>query len=246
MATVLISGANRGIGKGILTNFLARPNTTVIAALRDPSDSSAQELSNIQVAANSKLIVVKVDARSETDASDAISLLKTQHGITSLDIVIANSGLLDQYGPVTEVSPKDLRNHFEINTIAPIVLFQAALPLLNASQNPRFFVISSTLGSLELIPQMPLPTIAYGISKAGATYAVRKIHFENEKISAVALHPGWVETRMGRHAADLAGVKELPVTVEQSSKGLVEVIDATTKEGLSGKFIGFDGKPVPW
>ncbi|RFU33891.1 hypothetical protein B7463_g2421, partial [Scytalidium lignicola] len=246
MTTILISGANRGIGRGILTNFLARPNTTVIAALRDPSDSSAQELATIPAGENSKLIIVKVDARSETDASDAISLLKSKYGITSLDVVLANSGLLNQYGPVSEVTPKDLRDHLEINTIAPIVLFQASLPLLEASKNPKFFVVSTTLASFELLPQMPLQTIAYGLSKVAVTFAVRKIHFENEKISAVALHPEWVETRMGRHAADLAGVKEIPVTVEQSAKGLVEVIDATTKEGFSGNFIGFDGKPVPW
>lgn len=96
------------------------------------------------------------------------------------------------------------------------------------------------------MPHIPLPTIAYGMSKAAVNYAVAKIHYENSKISAVALHPGWVQTRMGQHAADLAGVAEVPVTVEQSVAGLLQQIDATKKDTLSGKFIGFDGEIVPW
>lgn len=138
--------------------------------------------------------------------------------------MIANSGLLNQWGTVSEVTPKELRDHLEINTIAPIVLFQATLPLLEASKNPKFFVISTGIASLELMPNYPMLTIAYGLSKIAVNYAVRKIHFENKNISAVALHPGWVETRMGRRAADYAGVSDIPVTVEQSAKGLVEVV----------------------
>jgi norsolorinic acid ketoreductase len=138
--------------------------------------------------------------------------------------VVANSGLLDQRGPVSQVKPQDLRDHFEINTIAPIVLFQATLPLLEASENSRFFLTSSNIASFELMPHIPMPTIAYGMSKSAANYAVARIHHENPKISSVALHPGWVQTRIGQKAVDLASVTEIPVTVEDSAAGLLKQV----------------------
>lgn len=232
-----------GIGKGIVASILGRPDTVVIAAIRDLSNSS--EISSLPTAPGSRLIIVKVDGKSPSDATIAIESLQSQ-GITHIDVLIANSGVLDQWGPVSEVKSQDLRDHFEINTIAPIALFQAAYPLLEKAENPKFFVISTNIASIELMPHIPLPTIAYGMSKAAVNYAVAKIHYENSKISAVALHPGWVQTRMGQHAADLAGVAEVPVTVEQSVAGLLQQIDATKKDTLSGKFIGFDGEIVPW
>jgi len=243
MSTWLVSGSNRGIGKGIITSLLQRPGTTVIAAIRDLADSP--EISSLPTGQGSKLIIVKIDAKSPDDAATAIETLQSK-GVTHIDVLIANSGLLDQWGPVLGVKAQDLRNHLEINTIAPIVLFQAAYPLLEKSTNPKFFVVSTNIASFELMPNIPMPVIAYGMSKAAVNYVVKKIHHEDPKIAAVALHPGWVQTRMGRHAADMAGVAEIPVTVEQSVAGMLEQIDATTKETLSGKFIGFDGQIVPW
>lgn len=225
-STWLITGANRGIGKGILSQVLARPNTTVIAALRDTSDSTAKELTEVPVGSKSKLIIVKIDASSDTDAKEAVQSLKSQHGINHIDVVLDNSGVLDQWGPVSEVTPSELRKHFEINTIAPIKLFQATKPLLENSQNARFFITSTNIASIGLMENIPMPTIAYGLTKAAANYATSKIHFENPKISAVALHPGWVQTRMGKQAADLAGVAEIPVTIEDSAKGLIEQVSS--------------------
>lgn len=112
-----------GIGKGIVASILGRPDTVVIAAIRDLSNSS--EISSLPTAPGSRLIIVKVDGKSPSDATIAIESLQSQ-GITHIDVLIANSGVLDQWGPVSEVKSQDLRDHFEINTIAPIALFQAA------------------------------------------------------------------------------------------------------------------------
>jgi norsolorinic acid ketoreductase len=223
-STWLITGANRGIGKGIVSQVLVRPNTTVIAALRDTTDKTAKDLNTLSTASGSRLIVVKIDAASDTDAKDAVKTLQSQYGIQQIDVVIANSGILDQWGPVSEVTPGDLRRHFEINTIAPIKLFQATKPLLEKAENPRFTIVSTSIASVGLMEKSPMPTIAYGLTKSAANYATAKIHFENPRISAVALHPGWVQTRMGRHAADLAGVAEIPVTIEESATGLIQQV----------------------
>lgn len=84
-----------------------------------------------------------------------------------------------------------MRDDFEVNTLGPIKLFQAMHPLLAASQAPKFVLISSSLGAISEM-EGAIPTLSYGVSKAGANYAVRKIHFEHEyeNIVSFALHPG--------------------------------------------------------
>ncbi|KAK0111558.1 hypothetical protein ONS95_001908 [Cadophora gregata] len=114
--TVLITGANRGIGKGLLEIYLARPSHTVIAAVRDPS--TAKSLDSLPKGKDSTLIIVKIDSSSETDPASAISTLKTQHSITNLDIVIANAGISSAPPtPVSSVSISQIQTHWQINVL---------------------------------------------------------------------------------------------------------------------------------
>ena len=146
---VLISGANRGLGKGLLELYLAKPNHTVIAANRDPSHPSSKALSELPVAANSRLIVVKIDATSETDALDAVKDLQSQ-GIGNLDVVIANSGICYVLPKVSDVKIEDIKAHFEPNVYGVVLLYQATLPFLLKSENPIWATMGSTAGSLQV------------------------------------------------------------------------------------------------
>lgn len=85
--TVLISGASRGLGLGLLKLYLAKPNHTVIAANR--SLTSAKDLAALPAAEGSRVIVVKVDASVESEAFQAANELVEKHGIQSLDIVVS-------------------------------------------------------------------------------------------------------------------------------------------------------------
>lgn len=69
--TYLITGSNRGIGKGLLEVFVSRPDTTVIAAVRDV-EKSTKDLSAAKTGKGSKVIIVKIDSTSETDAAVAV------------------------------------------------------------------------------------------------------------------------------------------------------------------------------
>ena len=198
---VLITGSNRGIGKTLLTTYLNRPSTTAIALVRDPSHPSSQSLPSIPKAKGSSLIVVPYDASSPDSAKQAVATLQSSHKITHLDVVIANSGILAFHGPSTSVTQADLISHFTINTVAPILLFSAVLPLLEKSSNPKFFTISSGLGSngqLEAFAGMPL--MPYNVSKAGVNYAMRKLHFEFPNIVVSPLTPGWVSLSIHPHS----------------------------------------------
>lgn len=75
-----------GIGLGLVANFLARNNTIVVAAVRDP-DLSAKTFATLLTGTDSKLIVVKIDSNVASDAADAVKELKDVYGITRLDVV---------------------------------------------------------------------------------------------------------------------------------------------------------------
>ncbi|KZP18747.1 NAD(P)-binding protein [Athelia psychrophila] len=230
--TYLITGANRGLGYELTKTYVARPNNTVIAATRDTSKpESVASLQALTIGAGSKLIIVKIDSASENDAADAVGLLRKEHGITSLDVVIANAGICAP-GPVLRTSISDMRSHFEVNTIGSLVLFQAAAALLEAS---------------ECITAMhpTVPFAAYGASKAAANFITRKIHHEHPKIVSVALNPGFVQTDIGQATGAVLGI-ESTLSPEDSVAGLVSKIDTATKEETSGTFVSFDGKAIAW
>ncbi|KAK0108493.1 hypothetical protein ONS95_003297 [Cadophora gregata] len=242
---VLITGPNRGIGNGLLKAYLSRPNHIVLAGVRNPSAS--QHLETIPKAANTTLIIVKIDNEDDSTAAAAISSLKTTHNITKLDLVIANAGILDYYGPVAGTPPAQMARHYQVNVIASLVLFEAVLPLLNAAPSPAKFVqISSAVGSLTIMPNIAFHCTPYGASKAASTYLVRKIHLENPGLIAFPVHPGWVQTDMGNSGAEAAGIEKAEITLEESINGLVSVIDKATKEETSGKLMNYDGNVLPW
>lgn len=119
--TVLITGANRGIGHGLLTRFLNTPNHTVIAAVRNPDDATVKDLSKLPKAAGSKLVVIKIDASIWEDAAKAIATLSAS-GIDTIDIVIANAGITKVFPTVPEVKQKDLQEHIETNVYSVVSL----------------------------------------------------------------------------------------------------------------------------
>jgi len=84
----LITGANRGLGLGMVTALLKRPNTTVIAGVRDVTSSSSQALLSLHTAEASKLVLAHIDSNDHRSAELAIKDLKD---IDKIDTVIANA-----------------------------------------------------------------------------------------------------------------------------------------------------------
>jgi norsolorinic acid ketoreductase len=248
--TVLITGSKTGIGKGLLSTYASRPATLAIAAIRDGPDSAiASELTSLPVGAGSKVIVAKYNASSRTAAVELVEYLKSAHKVDSLDVVVANAGILKHFGPAKDASAETIAEHLEINTLAPILMYQATRPLLNASKHePKFFIISSSIGSNALQDHYPLPVIAYGMSKAAINWAASRISREEDRIVVVPVQPGWVQTNMGNAAATYAGMStdDVPVTLEDSVKGLIALFDKADKATYSGKFWEYTGEQVPW
>ena len=242
--TYLITGANRGIGKGLLEVFLARPQNTVIAAVRDV-EKSTSALKTVVKGKDSKLIVVKIDSNSDTDAAAAVVELESKHGISKVDVLVANAGLFSIIATTLQTPAKDVRAQLEVNTVAPLILIQAFFPLLEKSDAPKFFVISSPIGSMGEMETLPVPFFGYGLSKAAVNYMVRKLHFENPKLTSMALNPGWVQTEMGNGSATTLGMAEAPTSLSESVDTLVGLFDGANRE-KSGTFTGGKGETVKW
>lgn len=146
---VLITGANRGLGKGLLHLYLAKPNHTVIAANRDPDHATSKALVDSPKADGTSLLIIKIDATVPTDPTDAVKQLAS-HGINHLDIIIANAGIAYIYPKVSDVKVEDMQKHLVPNVYGFIELYQATLPLLKKSKNPTWVSIGSSAAYLTV------------------------------------------------------------------------------------------------
>lgn len=88
-----------------------------------------------------------------------------------------------------------MTDHFSVNTIGSLLLFQATAPLLRLASRPIFIAISSGAGSIGGMEALKdVQNTAYGASKAALNFVVRKIHFENPGLIAFSVNPGWLQT----------------------------------------------------
>ncbi|KAL8658843.1 MAG: hypothetical protein Q9202_007408 [Teloschistes flavicans] len=245
---ILITGANRGIGAGLVDVYLSRPNTIVVAGVRDPNHPTSKKLSSVSGHPSSKIIVVKIDSKSNSDPAKAIESIQSSHGIEKLDLVIANAGICTDYSSVADVDPGVFTEHVIVNGIGPLYLFQAVLPLLQKGGQgcAKFVGIGSPMGSIGGQDLRPYPMTAYGGSKAVAHWLIRKVHFEHPEITSLVVDPGLVQTDMGNTGAAHFGMGEAPVPTKDSVAGVVAQIDAATKEKGSGTFAGWNGESFPW
>lgn len=146
---VLITGANRGIGRGILELYLQKPNHTVIAANRDPSHPTSTSLGDLPKAEGTTLHVLKIDSTSPTDPDAAVKELAGK-GIKHIDILIANAGIATHWPKVVEVTVDDIQKHFDVNVYGLIRLYQAFRLVLKEAKEPRWVTIGSSAAFLTV------------------------------------------------------------------------------------------------
>ncbi|KAJ5288907.1 hypothetical protein N7478_001937 [Penicillium angulare] len=256
---VLITGANRGIGKGVLELYLKKPNHTVIAANRDPNHPTSISLTDLPKAEGTTLEVVKFDALSPTDAGAAVKELATR-GITHIDILIANAGIALSWPKVAEVKVEHIQKHIDVNIFGFVHLYQALRSVLEEAAAPKWVTIGSGSAFLTLLALIattkakawnfiPMQNAAYAPTKVVQHWYTKAISVEDSWLNAFSIDPGWVQTAIGNRGAKAFGLEEAVITVEDSAAGMVKLIDASTLETHSGKLYKFDGNGVveePW
>ena len=147
----LITGASRGISKGILELYLQKPNHTVIAVNRDPSHPTSDALADLPKAEGTTLEIIKLYALSQTDPAAAVKALAAK-GITHIDILVANAGIALSWPKVSEVKVKETQKHTDVNLYGFIHLYQAFRPVLKEAQAPKLVPIGSGSAFLMVSP----------------------------------------------------------------------------------------------
>jgi NAD(P)-dependent dehydrogenase (short-subunit alcohol dehydrogenase family) len=222
--TVLITGANRGIGLEYARQ-LSEKGYTVIGTARTPGE--ADELD---------VVADRIEPLDVADPASVAALAERLKGVP-IDILINNAGIFDRRDvTIDKVDFEVLELTFAVNTLGPLRVTQALLPNLRAGQRKIVIGMSSQLGSIE---RSNGRWYAYRSSKS-ALNQINKILSEElgpEGFVFTVLHPGWVRTDMGGPSATY--------TPEESVRGLIAVIEGLGPED-NGRFYDFQGEPIPW
>ncbi|MCG7495867.1 SDR family oxidoreductase [Vibrio sp. Of7-15] len=230
MKTLFITGANRGIGLA-LTQLYLKSGWQVHATCRNTL--LAENLTALTQTFH-KLTVHELDV---TDYA-AVDSLAQQLKEFSIDILFNNAGY---YGPkgygFGHTNVEEWRQVLEVNTIAPLKLAEAFHTHVQNSHEKIIACMSSRVGSMT--DNTSGGGYIYRSSKAALNSVVKSLSNDlTEKgITAVALHPGWVQTEMGGNNA--------LISTEESAAGLKAVLDNMTLN-QSGHFYNYQGKELPW
>jgi len=222
MPSVLVTGANRGIGLEFARQYAA-DGWEVIATVRDRG--SAAELAQLGV-------------RIETlDMLDHAALAAFPHrlGCEPLDLFIANAGVSGPQRIADAEAAAGWQQVHAINAVAPTLLAEALLPSVVAAGG-KMAALTSRMGS---IADSSGGYIAYRASKAALNAAWRALALDHaaQAITVALLHPGWVKTRMGGQNA--------PLPLADSVAAMRRIIAGLTPVD-SGSFLDYRGEPLPW
>ncbi|KAI4518099.1 NAD(P)-binding protein [Schizophyllum commune Loenen D] len=240
----LVSGATRGIGLAFVTLLAERPNTIVFAGARDPANAS--DLQALAAKHPDNVLLVELKASDVEGNARTIEQIRQKTG--RLDVVIANAAISKSMDSLVNVSPETMREHYDVNVVGTLVLFQAAYPLMKASPTRKFIVMGAKGGSITNGPEYGILVGAYCCTKAAVHYMAKKLQFENEDFVIFPICPGAVDTDMFRYAQErdprFAQVKG--AAPEEAAANILKIVDNATRENAGGKFMDVSGGVNDW
>jgi NAD(P)-dependent dehydrogenase (short-subunit alcohol dehydrogenase family) len=235
---VLITGANKGLGKEIGRQLGALGYTVVLTARDEQAGrAAAAEL----VAAGCDAYTARLEVTNPDDIGSLASLLETTFG--KLDILVNNAGISIEWdGQPTDADK--IRRTLEVNLIAPYAITEALVPLLSRSADARVINHSSMLGSIGTAESMwnqvgGFMAVGYSTSKAGLNMLtmIQSKTLANKGILVAAAHPGWVKTDLGTQAA--------PMEVGEGASTVVDLVTIARKKFPNGQ-LWHKGERMPW
>lgn len=228
--TILITGANRGIGLEFVRQYAATNEFTVYAACRSPE--KATDLLQLQQQYSNQIQTLPLDV---TDQKQIDNLALSVNSV-GLDILINNAGV---YGPykagLGQLDTQAWLNTFAVNSIAPIKIIEALIPSLQQGTEKKLITITSKMGSIS--DNQSGSSYLYRSSKAAVNMAMKSVAIDTEAYNFICavLHPGWVKTDMGGANAE--------ISVEESVSSMKRIIDKLSAED-TGSFIDLDGSKI--
>ena len=239
MPTVLITGANRGIGLEHAKVY-AEKGWKVLACCRNP-DAAA----DLRTLAGRDGLDISVHALDVTDP-DSVAALGAELKDLAIDILMNNAGTT---GP--KEYDEQMKDHmfgnmdydnwvdiFKVNTMGPMRMAEAFVDNVARSEEKTIINISTHFGSIAI--QQEGRGYGYASTKAALNMVTKLLSCElkDRGITVIALAPGRVKTRLG-------GWDDAPLTVEFSVAKQHEVLDSLGPEN-TGEFWAFRGDQVPW
>ena len=224
MTTLLVTGANRGIGFHIAREALDK-GWRVFGSVRTEAHA---EQAAVELGPGFRPLVFDVTDRAAMSAA-AASLGEP------IDVLINNAGTIgppDEAQTTLDMDFDGFARTLEINTLAPLAVSQAFLPLLRKSKNGRILTVSSQMAWMGYAKS---DRIAYRASKAAVNKVMQGLATDlaPEGIAVCLIDPGWVQTDMGGPTANLK-----PAEV---ARGIINVADTLTL-ARTGQFIEWTGR----
>jgi NAD(P)-dependent dehydrogenase (short-subunit alcohol dehydrogenase family) len=236
--TVLVTGANRGIGFEFAKQY-AEKGWQVIATARNPG--GADDLQSLAA----EYPGVSIEQLDVSDPESIDTLAEKLSG-QAIDLIVNNAGIFGEFGDQMFGNLKiDLFDTFmRTNALGPLKMSEAFLPHVKASKQKKMVSITSQAGSFTL-DSGDLPGMYYyKSSKAAQNMIMRNIAKDVKEygITVGILSPGMVNT-----AGELPPERRFPGIIEppESIAGMIAVIDGLSIEE-SGSFIRYNGEPQPW
>ena len=231
MPSVLITGANRGIGLEFARQYLG-DGWQVYAACRDPD--SASELRRLAQASDHNLRILALDVTNPEPIKAAAAELDGQ----AIDLLLNNAGVGGTRGQtIGNIDYKAWAKVLDVNTMGPLRVAEAFVDHVARSERKLIVTLTSGMGSIA--DNTSGGAFAYRSSKAAVNMVMRSLAIDlaPRGITWVVVNPGWVRTDMGGSHATL--------TPAESVKRLRDLIE-TLGPAQSGKFFNYDGREYPW
>ncbi|MBB6430258.1 SDR family NAD(P)-dependent oxidoreductase [Algisphaera agarilytica] len=230
-SSVMVTGADRGIGLGLVTHYLQQRGEVIATTRREQAGEALAALAGQYP---EQLKVLTLDVGDETSIATFGKQLESD-GVT-LDVVINNAGV-SLGEPFGEWTAQHFATHLAVNTVGPGLIVQAIKPSLKAGS--VVINITSGMASAEYNVGAENPLDAYAVSKCGLNILTRRLSekLRAENIALIAMSPGWVQTEMGG--------KEAPTTVDDAVQQMTSTI-ATLGMDHTGTFIGPEGQACAW
>jgi NAD(P)-dependent dehydrogenase (short-subunit alcohol dehydrogenase family) len=232
MPSVLITGANRGLGLEFTKQY-SEDGWRVFACCRDPE--KAGELKKLSEASDGGLGLLTLDVANPSSIASLADELRGE----PLDILLNNAGIYgdDNHDDFGKIDYERWAETFAINVIGSMRMVEAFFDHVASSEKKVLAFVSSLMGSIA--DNGSGGSYMYRSSKA-ALNAVAKslsIDLKNRGLKSVILHPGWVKTDMGGQNA--------PLLPPESIRGMRQVMEGL-RLGDSGRFLSYDGNELPW
>ncbi len=232
MKTILITGANRGLGLEFVKQ-LSASGMRVFACCRSPENATELQALAKQF---DTISIYQLDVTQQAQVDHLTKELVNQ----PIDWLINNAGISGQSGvTIGNIDRDNFLSVMDTNCLSVVKVSEAFLLQLSKSEDKLIIVVSSRMASIT--DNSRGKSYAYRSSKAALNCVMRSfaIDVEEQGIKVILLHPGWVKTNMG-------GEDALTDTVT-SVKGMLQQIDKHKAHSHAEVLRRFDGSdPIPW